>query len=127
MAKYLGVDEGLDSKLKNVIIDSNSFDELIKNLKSKRYTYVRIKRMLIHILLGIKKEDMKTNISYARVIGFNSAGRSYLKTLDKDFISFKNEGRIREIEMQSSYIYDELTMDKTMEREIKNKPLDIEK
>ena len=32
-------------------------DELILKTKSKRYTYNRINRMFIHILIGLKKED----------------------------------------------------------------------
>ena len=36
---YHGVDEGLDKLLKKHIINSNSYDEFLNNVKTKRYTY----------------------------------------------------------------------------------------
>ena len=60
--KYLDVDEGIHYRLKKVIDISNSFDELLDNIKSKRYTYNKIRRMLIHILIGFTKEDNNNNL-----------------------------------------------------------------
>ena len=51
----IDVTEGLDFKLKKCIQNTKSFEELITALKSKRYTYNRLQRMLIHILLNMKK------------------------------------------------------------------------
>ena len=52
------------------------------NIKTKRYTYNKINRMLIHILLDIKKEDNNQEI-YLRVLGFNQNGRNYLNKIKK--------------------------------------------
>ena len=120
---YLGVDEGLENKIKKEIVDASNLEELILKLKSKRYTYVRIKRMLIHILLGIKKTDMNESIDFARVLGFTEAGKRYLKELNSEKLVFKYDTRVREIELQTSYIYDELTHDLSIEKEILNKPI----
>ena len=49
---YNSVDKDIESKLKKEIINSNSIDEYINKLKSKRYTYNRLSRMLLHILLN---------------------------------------------------------------------------
>lgn len=51
----MDVDEGIENKIKKVIFQSNNLDELINNVKSKRYTYSKLKRMFMHILLSIKK------------------------------------------------------------------------
>lgn len=83
--KYLDVDEGLDNLIKKNIIKSNSYQELIDKIKTKRYTYNRLNRMFIHILLNIKKEDItqRKEINYIRVLGFSENGKKYLKEIRK--------------------------------------------
>ena len=80
---YLDVDEGLDNLIKKYIIKTNSYTELIEKIKTKRYTYNRLNRMFIHILLNIKKEDIKIRkeINYIRVLGFSKQGKKYLKEI----------------------------------------------
>lgn len=82
---YQGVDEGLENRINKFIINSNSLDELIDNLKTKRYSYNKIKRMLTHILVGFTKEENKKfkNINYIRVLGFNTKGQQYLNSIKK--------------------------------------------
>ena len=80
---YLDVDEGLDNLIRKYIIKTNSYTELIEKIKTKRYTYNRLNRMFIHILLNIKKEDIKIRkeINYIRVLGFSKQGKKYLKEI----------------------------------------------
>ena len=84
--KYLDVDEGLDNLIRKNIIKSNNFNELIDNIKTKRYTYNRLNRMFIHILLNIKKEDVPKlkEINYIRVLGFTNKGKKYLKEIKQN-------------------------------------------
>ena len=74
---YLSVDEGLDKRLKKVINKSNSLDELIKNTKTRRYTYNRLMRMMIHVLVGVKKTDKEIidHNDYMRVRGGSADGQ----------------------------------------------------
>ena len=82
---YQTVDEGIDNKLKKEINNSNNLEELINNIKSKRYTYNRINRMLTHILCSYtKKENENLDINYIRVLGFSSKGKEYLNKIKKD-------------------------------------------
>lgn len=74
----LDVDEGIENKLKKEIYNSKTIDELILNTKSKRYSYNRIKRMLLHILTKTKK-DYDTSVKYIRVLGLNNNGKKILK------------------------------------------------
>ena len=78
--KYLTVDEGIEHRIIKYINKANSWDDLVMNIKTKRYTYNKINRMLIHILLDISKEDNNKEI-YLRILGFNQQGRKYLNKM----------------------------------------------
>lgn len=68
------ISEGLENKIKNSIITSKSYFELLNCVKSKRYTMSRIKRIFTHILLDITN-DLYTNIKdvkYARILKVNN-------------------------------------------------------
>ncbi len=75
------VDEGLEYRIKKAIDNSSNFDEFIKGVKSKRYTYSRINRMLTHVLVNYKKSERAKvdDIEYSRVLGANALGRKYLR------------------------------------------------
>ena len=83
--KFLTVDEGIDNRIKKYIKNSNNWNELVNNIKTKRYTYNKINRMLMHILVNLTKYESKNiAIDYVRVLGFNSKGRSYLNKIKKN-------------------------------------------
>lgn len=111
---YQTVDTGFDKLLKKNIRNVKTIDELIKSVKSKRYTYNKINRMLIHILCNFTKEkanDFK-DISYIRILGFNDNGRNYLNSIKKKspikIISkiTKNMDKMLEYELETTEIYD---------------------
>lgn len=51
------VSEGLENRIFNAIQKSNSYDELIEQTKTKRYTRTRIKRILLENFFKINKSD----------------------------------------------------------------------
>lgn len=83
---YQTVDEGIDKAIKKEILNSTSYEDLVNRLKSKRYTYNKITRMLLHILCGFTKEKATQfkEISYIRILGFSKKGREYLNQIKKD-------------------------------------------
>lgn len=83
---YNTVDEGIDKLLKKEIIAATSYDDLINRIKSKRYTYNKLQRMLLHILCNFTKEEKEnfTKITYIRILGFNTKGQKYLNSIKKD-------------------------------------------
>lgn len=133
LSNYQGVDEGLENILKKEIMEANNFDELVKRIKSKRYTYNNISRMLIHILCNLKKCDMNefNTVKYIRLLGFNDIGKRYLNKIKKDIdipiiskIS-REKDRMLEFEIQTTKIYalTDNNSSKLLEKEFKNKLL----
>ena len=109
---YQTVDEGIGEKIKKVINEVNSYEELIDKLKTKRYTYNKISRMLLHILVGFTKDmasSMK-DIEYIRILGFSKKGQTYLnkvkKDIDLDILSkFVRNNKFLELELKATMIY----------------------
>ena len=129
LADYLDVTEGIENKIIKSINNSDSWNDLVNNIKSKRYTYNKINRMLLHILLGIKKSD-NNNENYIKILGFNSSGRNYLNRIKKTIklpllYGYKpNVLNILDIEFKCLYIYSLLVNDMSLiSRELKNKPI----
>lgn len=112
LSKYQTVDEGIDKLLKKVIIDCSSYEELILKLKSKRFTYNKISRMLLHILLGFTKEknEQFRDVSYIRILGFNDKGQRYLNSIKKKtslpiLSKFERGYPMLEFELYATVIY----------------------
>jgi len=109
--QYLDVDEGIENRINNYIYSCNSLEELIKKVKNKRFTYNKLKRMFIHILCGLTKEEVKKHkeIKYIRILGFNEKGRKYIKEHKKNNIpiitSYKKDLEMLQIENRVSLIY----------------------
>ncbi|RRJ35327.1 nucleotidyltransferase, partial [Pseudomonas aeruginosa] len=76
---------GLENRLISMIKDAHSFKDLLTKVKTKRYTYTHIQRVLMNVLLNIEQCDIKHDISAARILGMNENGRAYLKYLKRHF------------------------------------------
>lgn len=129
LEKYLDVDEGLSSRIRNSIDKSNSLEELIQNIKTKRYTYNKISRMLNHILCSFTKDerDQVKTIEYIRMLGFDEVGQKHLNSIKDDIDikilnKFDTSYKALEIEKRVSSIYS-MIMSNIMNKEIKNIPV----
>lgn len=110
ISRYQSVDEGIENKFKKVINGADSVDELIKLVKSKRYTYNKIRRSLVHILVGFTKDEAKRmeKTKYIRVLGFNKRGQEYLKNVKCEvpiITKFVKNIEMLNLEMRVSDIY----------------------
>jgi hypothetical protein len=85
--------------------------------------------MLTHILLGIKKNDSNTKLSYVRLLGFSSKGKDYINSIKKNiqiplitkYADINNV--VKDYEDTSALIYKMLTNDNVTLFENNNKPL----
>lgn len=118
LTKYQDVNEALANSLKKHITNSNSVEELILNVKSKNYTYNRIKRCLIHILCGYEKQECKIN--YIRILGFNQNGQNYLNKIKKniDIPIITNFKSILNEELKITKIYSLIVNEDEIKKEL---------
>jgi len=76
--------EGIENRLQKFAKLYSSYDLFMENLKTKRYTWNRLQRLLLYLLLNLKKNEMQSfslseGVPYIRVLGFNEKGKQLLK------------------------------------------------
>lgn len=126
LINYLDVNDELSNKLKNNIFDFNNIDLLIKNIKTKRYNYSKISRMLNHILIGLNKKDTSNikNIEYIRILGFNNIGKKYLHDVKKKInypiiYNYNKDYISSNYELNATKVYSIITNDNIIDKEYK--------
>lgn len=115
------ITEGLENKIFKAISTSENYDQLIKNIKSKRYQESKIKRILINILLNITKKDFSDIYNmptyYAHILALSNVGKKNLSNIFKsaslpiiikkeDFLSLSDSNlkKLAEFDMFASNI-----------------------
>lgn len=81
--------EGLERRVYSSILKCTSFEELMSLIKTKRYTWTRIQRLLTHLLTNTTKNEMNSilqedRVPYIRLLGISSKGRTYLNSKKKN-------------------------------------------
>ncbi|CAD2078250.1 UPF0348 protein [Jeotgalicoccus coquinae] len=76
--------EGLEHRLKDKVRSSDSYAEFLSAVKTKRYTWTRLSRLMISILLNITNDVMAQYVpsDSVRILGMTGNGQKYLKSLD---------------------------------------------
>lgn len=83
LSEIAGVREGIENRMIEAALTAKSAEELIEKVKTKRYTRTAISRMLIHILLNTKKNDLSAVPQYTRVLAADEKGRAFLNKVRK--------------------------------------------
>lgn len=84
LSEICEIDEGIENRLKDSIVEATSFYQFIEKVKTKRYTWTRIQRMCLHVLTHTFKKDMEQiSPSYIRLLGMNTKGQKYLNEIKK--------------------------------------------
>lgn len=85
---FVDINDDVSDRILKYIYQSYDYEKLCEVLKTKNLTYVRISRMLIHILLNLRKADMESyrengTVFYARVLGFKDDEKNVLGAVSK--------------------------------------------
>ncbi|MBR6186259.1 MAG: nucleotidyltransferase family protein [Clostridia bacterium] len=83
IAAWPGVKEGLEMRILKAAQGARSREELIRAVKTRRYTYGRISRALCHGALNVRRDDLPALPEYARVLGFRQSARGLLRAMQK--------------------------------------------
>lgn len=86
LANLPDVSEGLENRIYDAVRISSSLEEVYSNIKTKRYTHSRIRRIVLAAFLGLTKEDAKGMPPYIRVLGFNENGARILNQSKKSML-----------------------------------------
>lgn len=73
------VSQGLENRFFNAVKNSHSVEDLLFNVKTKRYPLSKLRRILLNAYLGIEKKDIIMPSPYARILAMNDKGCEILK------------------------------------------------
>jgi len=80
------ISEGFENRIITAIKQSNTMGEFLDNIKTKRFTMTRIKRILMNILLDVTKSDVENfdliHPKYIRVLAADKKGLEILRILN---------------------------------------------
>lgn len=79
----------------------NNYFDIISGLKTRNITLARIRRMMIHLALGVRSEDIR-QVPYGRILGLNDKGREILKK-SKGRQLLKYDTSLKKLEKVSEY------------------------
>ncbi|SHI72571.1 Predicted nucleotidyltransferase [Dethiosulfatibacter aminovorans DSM 17477] len=83
--------EGIENRFKKNLGIHESLDQFIKGVKSKRFTYSRIQRIILNTLLNLTNDLYESiqieNINNVRVLSFDKKGQLFMKN-NKHRINF---------------------------------------
>ena len=74
-----GMGEGLENRLRTAASQATSRQELLQLLKTKRYPYARLSRLLYHALLGMTQKDENLLPDTPWLLGFRDSAIPFLQ------------------------------------------------
>lgn len=121
-----GVDEGIENRISTILNETSNYSSFMEKVVSKRYSYYRIQRTILHILLNTPKNLQSKSNYYLRMLGCNDTGLEYINSLPKEtkkaiITSVKNlqNNIVVDYEIKATKLYDLLTNSQTILEEYK--------
>lgn len=115
LSSIYGMEEGLESRLKYAAERTTHFAHFMEMVKTKRYTWNRIQRTLVYLLIHITKKEAHHHLSeppsYARLLAASKNGRKYMKEKKESFtlpiLSTFSQGKqsLLEVDQRASFAY----------------------
>lgn len=104
------VTEGLENRIVEYSKDTKDLNEFLINVKTKRYTYSRLKRIMLSLLLNIKAETVMSiheidKLPFIKVLAFRGGNNELLKAVEANTNLVI---RVNNVEKKKSGLYLEL-------------------
>lgn len=83
------MEEGIEHRFKQKVTEAVSMEHFCQLVKTKRYTWNRIQRMILHTYTQFTKTDasqlnLNQGVRYLRLLGFSSTGKQLLNQYKKE-------------------------------------------
>lgn len=114
LAQFAEVTEGMENAIWNAATTSITFQSFMEKIKSKRFTWTRIQRMLTHIFNDFTWKQLKeTELpTYIRPLGMNERGQAYLQSIKKDLqlplvsrVAASKENKLLQLDIKAANLY----------------------
>ncbi|WP_295728416.1 nucleotidyltransferase [uncultured Limosilactobacillus sp.] len=132
LAGIYQMSEGLEYRLKRMAGQNLTFNEFMKDAKTKRYTYAHLTRLFLYVVLQASaKEVANVNLHpYHHVLGFTRRGQQYLHEIKKQLRyplivkvdQTRHEGLLN-LDYRAGKLYQNFT---PVEQDLKRAPLRLE-
>lgn len=71
--------EGIENRILAAVKTARTLWDVFDGAKTKRYTHARIRRIVLHAFLGIRRTYAENGVPYLRVLGFTEHGKDLLR------------------------------------------------
>ena len=114
LAQFAEVTEGMENAIWKAATTSITFQPFMEKIKSKRFTWTRIQRMLTHIFTEFTwKQLHDTELpTYIRPLGMSEKGQAYLQMIKKDLqlplvsrVAASKENRLLQLDIKAANLY----------------------
>ena len=79
--KTADVTEGLQNRIVSAARKFGTLEEILTEIKTKRYTLARLRRIIVCAMLGIEQKYFENSVPYIRILGFSNTGETFVRTL----------------------------------------------
>ncbi|MGI6587637.1 MAG: nucleotidyltransferase [Peptococcia bacterium] len=86
LQQIVDISEGLENRILQTAHQVTNLQDFLTHLKTKRFTYTRLQRFLIHLFINYTKEQercLQNGPPYLRLLGFSPHGQELLKKIKK--------------------------------------------
>lgn len=80
--KIADVTEGLENRIVSAARKFGTLEEILTEIKTKRYTLARLRRILMCAMLGIEQKHYENSVPYIRILGFSQKGAELIKKIN---------------------------------------------
>ncbi|MFL1696187.1 nucleotidyltransferase [Weissella kandleri] len=120
LAQIYQLNDGLAQRLQQTVqaywqFEAVDWDDFMQGFKSKRYTYSRLQRNILYVLLNITQGEMEFAMRhlYFRPLAFNTQGQAWLKNLRKQAalpligrVNQENSKTILKLDVRAGRLYE---------------------